>query len=93
MTSPTTWQAIRRLEPAIAKLEADVRQHTRTSRNGKRYCANRHWYAPFGFKERLCHLVGFQARNPALRTMAAYDLVYRKLYRLLPDCRHESPIC
>jgi hypothetical protein len=91
MTSPTTWQAIRRLEPALAKLEADIRLHATAHKNGKPYCANDHWYGRF--KERLCHLVGFQARNPALRTMEAYDLVYRKLYRLLPDCRHESPIC
>jgi hypothetical protein len=36
----------------------------------------------------MCRLVGFEADNPVLRTMGAYDAAYDKLYGALPDCRN-----
>jgi hypothetical protein len=46
-----------------------------------------------GIRGRLQRLVGFQAEreDAVLQSMAAYDLVYRTLYALLPDCRGRCP--
>jgi len=41
----------------------------------------------------MLRLVGFHAGNPKLRTMDDYDLAYRHLYGLLPDCNHAGPLC
>ncbi len=54
-------------------------------------CANAIWYGYGGYpgiKPRLLGLVGWHARNPALRSSAAYDLAYRRLYDGLPGCRN-----
>lgn len=56
-------------------------------------CANAIWYGYGGYpgiKPRLLGLVGWHARNPALRSSAAYDLAYRRLYDDLPGCRNCS---
>jgi hypothetical protein len=52
---------------------------------GPSFCANDIWYDEI--KPVLVKLVGWSARNPALRTTEAYDVAYQYLYNLLPDCR------
>lgn len=87
-----TWGDLLAAEPALAQLEAECRGAKRLARGAKRWCANAFWYGypgsgyP-GIKPRLLYLVGWEARNKALRTVAAYDFAYHHLYDLLPDCR------
>ena len=52
------------------------------------FCANMIWYGCF--KQRMMQLVGKTCRrkNAALRSSAAYDTAYHKLYDALPDCRN-----
>ncbi len=84
-----TWAQLVRQEPLLAGLEVSIRQ---VKPEGRYFCANRCWYGfgswqGRGFKARLERLVGWGARNPALRTSDAYDAAYQHLYNLLPDCR------
>jgi hypothetical protein len=90
-----TFEKLTELEPRLARLEADILEHTTRYRGTARYCANRHWYGwrgQPGFKTRMLYLVGFHADNPALRTMRAYDVAYHHLYYLLPDCDHDESV-
>lgn len=89
-----TWEDLIALEPRLEQLERDIRYHASQHRVD-RYCANRHWYGylGLGFKDRLCVLVGWEARGMTLRSSEAYDVAYDHLYALLPDCRHERGIC
>jgi hypothetical protein len=52
------------------------------------FCAHEHFYGFGGFKQRLSELVGNQRRDhPVLATRAAYDVVYERIYKVLPPCR------
>ncbi len=51
------------------------------------FCANSHFYRPGGLKDQLSSCVGWLATDPRLKSEQAYGLVYRKVYRALPDCR------
>ena len=88
-----TWAELVEREPALGQLEREMRAFRRTPR-GDDFCANARWYGygrfrGIGYKPRLVELVGMCARSddPALRTSDAYDLAYRRLYDLLPDCQ------
>jgi hypothetical protein len=72
------------IEPRLTELARDIAAVKDT---GKSFCANQWWYGKYGFKARMSGLVGYSAENPRLRTSEAYDVAYRQLYRLLPDCR------
>src|SRR5688572_27285202 len=96
-TKPLTWATLVAMEPQLAGLLADAKQEHMNGDPG--YCAHRVWYGyddgP-GLKGRLCQLVGWgrEAPGPAvLRSPAAYDVAYQKVYQALPDCRHEGLMC
>ena len=93
MPARLTFADLCRREPALGQLEREMRAFRRTPL-GDDFCANARWYGygkyrGMGYKPRLVELVGMCARSddPALRTSDAYDLAYRRLYDLLPDCR------
>jgi hypothetical protein len=52
-------------------------------------CAVATWYGPGGLRGQMTKLVGWgrQEGPSALQSRVAYDLVYRKLWNSLPDCR------
>ncbi len=84
-----TWDDLVRAEPRLAVLRSEVERVT--AEDGQRFCANAVWYGyngEPGIKPKLVRLVGFLAENPdpVLHTMMSYDLAYRELYELLPDC-------
>ena len=87
-----TWAELVEREPALGQLEREVRALRRQPRPAN-FCANEVWYGfgrwrGMGFRERVVGLVGWCARSadPDLRTSAAYDVAYRRLYESLPDC-------
>ncbi len=88
MPKAPTWKWLTGQEPRLRTLERDIRAVR--DEGGSYFCANQHWYgrADSGFKGRLYYLVGFMSRNPALRTMGAYDVATEHLYAQLPDCRN-----
>ena len=80
------------IEPQLNALLDEARSyHDGCSDN---FCANRVWYGygsaggP-GLKQKLCALVGWEARNrdPRLVADVAYDVAYDVIYEALPDCR------
>jgi hypothetical protein len=87
-TKRLTWAAMVELEPMLGELLREVKAIR--APEGERFCANEVWYGYNGhpgIKPRLCELVGWDAKHPALRTIQAYDLAYDYLYDRLPDCR------
>ena len=89
-----TWDEIVKLEPRVGELYRDVRK-ARDDKSKPSFCANAVWYGYRGhpgFKHRVEQLVGFETGpkqlDPRLRTMEAYDLVYQKCYKALPNCRN-----
>jgi hypothetical protein len=90
-----TFDELKRLQPALADLEALILRHAAKHKRAKYHCANAHWYG-YGtgrgsdFKQRLLPLVGWEAcceRDSVLKSCHAYDVAYEHLYQLLPDCR------
>lgn len=82
------WRALVEAEPRLATLRAEIEG----IRSGREFCANELWMGPVGFKPRVTALVGWRAEldDPSLRTSAAYEMAYRTLYALLPDCQHRG---
>lgn len=81
-----TWREIARIEPRLGELLKEIRAERDSG--GPAYCANEVWYTRY--KPRLVDLVGWGADsdNELMRTSAAYDLAYSKLYDVLPPCRN-----
>jgi hypothetical protein len=81
-----TWRELVKIEPELGVLLKEIRQVK--DLGGPSFCANQIWYSQY--KERLCRLAGWEAQkdDPRLRSEAAYDLAYDKLYYTLPDCRN-----
>jgi len=83
---------------AIAELDRLARESGQAVRAGSAvliapdcFCANSTFFGDAGwegFDRRLDRLVGWDARNKALRTVEAYDTAFWHLYDLLPDCRN-----
>jgi hypothetical protein len=91
MRAKPSWSEIIRAEPRLRRLYADVRA-IKDDKSRPSFCANGAWYGYCDtprptLKQRMFYLVGFHAAKPELRTMAAYDVAYNKLYSALPDCR------
>ena len=81
-----TWNELVKIEPELNTLLKNVQKVK--DPGGESFCANDIWFD--NFKERVTHLVGWYARrdDSRLTTSNAYDVVYQKLYNLLPDCRN-----
>ena len=60
---------------------------------GKFFCANAVWYGEF--RCRVRDIVGnWREEGPSeLQTSKAYDVVYKTIYRALPDCRKNCLLC
>jgi T5orf172 domain len=80
-------------EPALCSLWADALACHQGLAGAKSFCANVRWYGygdygGRGLKDRLCRLVGWEARRQSLRTEFAYDVAYDAISEVLPDCRN-----
>jgi hypothetical protein len=80
-----TFEELCELEPGLLTLYRRAKG-VKDDRRKRSFCANAVWYGRF--KPVLCRLVGWEARNPTLRTSEAYDLAYDTIYAALPDCRN-----
>ena len=85
-----TWDDLADREPRLVALRREVERET--ARGRPHYCANAAWYGTQGgtdYRHHVTNLVGWESRrpDPVLRSRAAYDVVYRTLYALLPGCR------
>ena len=88
-----TWGELVEAEP---RLEALLQRARCIEDDGTQpsFCANAYWYgwrpSENSFREFLIRLVGWEAESadPRLKTSAAYDAVYDKIYNALPDCRN-----
>jgi hypothetical protein len=88
-----TWGELVKIEPRLLALATEASAYKKDSPGKEYVCANDRWYGygewkDRGIKARLLYLVGWDAWNPALRSMEAYDLAYSYIYNLLPDCRN-----
>lgn len=88
------WAELVTLEPRLATLLARARA-IKDDKTRPVFCANAAWYGygryeGQGLKTTLEHLVGWYAesRHPKLRSREAYDLVYKRVYKVLPNCRN-----
>lgn len=94
-TMAPTWRALVAAEPRLAELLREI-QTIRDDKTKPGFCANARWFGyrshDPGFREQMKWLVGFNAFSAPdeLRTSAAHDVVYKKLYAALPDCRNCS---
>ena len=91
-----TWELLIELEPRLLDLYQEARS-VRDDRSKPWFCANAVWYGHHGFeglRPRLVDLVGYRRRDdgsdPRLATSLAYDIAYRTIYNVLPDCRNCS---
>ena len=88
-TTTLGWNELVAREPRLGDLMAEVRQERATD---PPYCANARFLGYGGhpgYKRRIVALVGWfsDAADPELRTRAAYDTAYQRLYNQMPDCR------
>jgi len=88
--SVLTWNDLAAREPRLVALRREVERET--ARGRPHYCANAAWYGTQGGTDsrgQVTSLVGWESGHPdpALRSSAAYEVVYRALYALLPGCR------
>ena len=80
-----TYKQAVKIEPALKSLELAIRQE-KDDGSKKAYCANGIWYPKY--KPTMVELVGNYASKEKLRNSDAYNVVYKHLYNLLPDCRN-----
>jgi hypothetical protein len=78
-----TWRKIAAIEPRLSDLYDSVRRIK--DPGGACFCAESLWHRRL--KWQLQSLVGFRAHEPRLRSMAAYDIAFEKIYHALPPCR------
>lgn len=81
------------VEPSLNWLAQDALHYREKMKRKRVVCANARWYGygewvDMGLKERLCQVVGWEGSNPLLRSVNAYDLAYKHIYKLLPYCRN-----
>lgn len=84
-TTGSFWQALITTEPRLRDLYNEAKAIQDDS-NRKVFCANDVWYTRF--KPRLLQLVGWEVKDPRLKTQEAYDTAYEKIYDALPNCRN-----
>jgi hypothetical protein len=97
-TLALTWDRLVALEPALKGLALRVRAERDRVHPDQPYCANAAWYGydadGRGIRTEMSDLVGMwrtvwtPAERCDLFTSEAYDVAYRHLYSLLPDCTH-----
>lgn len=80
------WARLAALEPALVGLESDLRSVMTRSHYD---CIDKLWHHG-GLKSRMDRLVGWHARNPALRDGDAYDTAYRHLWSVMESYERQS---
>jgi hypothetical protein len=83
-----SWAEIVAIEPQVELIVAAARSITYDP-EAEYSCGPREFHEPGGFKDQLSEYVGWRACEPRLRTERAYDIVYDKVRRALPDCRNQ----
>ena len=79
------WEEICECEPLISELLKSA-QSVKDNGLEEGFCANRLWFSFYA--PQIKQLVGFVARNVALRNSRCYELAYTKAYCALPPCRN-----
>ena len=79
------WDELIKAEPRLEKLYERVKR-IQDDKSKPSFCANLVWYG--WVKAEMCRLVGYEATTPVAGSSEAYDLAYKRLYNLLPDCRN-----
>lgn len=79
------WDEMVAIEPGLGALYREVR--SLKDPGGSCFCAEMLWHRRY--KARLAWLVGFRTHSDdmRLRTMAAYDVAFEKIYGAMPACR------
>ena len=88
-----TWNELVKIEPRLLILAKKALAYKKNSRGKEFVCANDRWYGHGqwkgrGIKAELLLLIGWLAENPTLKTTEAYDVGYRHIYNLLPECQN-----
>lgn len=88
-----TWGLLTRIEPRLMDMENRLKAIKDTGETAS-FCANVVWYGSgkiynHSYRNEMQGLVGWKAdsQDERIRTQKAYDLAYKHLYNLLPDCR------
>jgi hypothetical protein len=79
------WEELLSLEPGLSRLLETALAVRDNNPDATMFCTYQH---RLRIKARAIRLVGFQARNPDLRSMDAYTTALENLYAALPDCRN-----
>jgi hypothetical protein len=84
----TTFQDLARLEPRLADFEARARA-VRDEGTAPLFCSNYHWLPISTDLRRVVGVMreGGEPGAGPLDSSAAYEIAYRFLSQLLPDCR------
>ena len=85
-----SWDELVEIEPRLGELLTEIR---RVDGRGPKFCANKLWYGQHGYRRRMEKLVGWGAEKKSVSGSVDYDTAYKKLYRSLPDCKHEGGFC
>ncbi|MFA5880586.1 MAG: hypothetical protein WC834_00195 [Eubacteriales bacterium] len=93
ITTDPTWEEMVKIEPKLAELLKEAEGCKRIAMRDTEFCAARVWHGRDGMKSKMSELVGFFAGDGRLTSAKCYELAYQKIYKSLPDCRHEGGPC
>ncbi len=78
-----TFEDVTNIDMRLLDLVSDI-QKLNTKDIGNNFCADTVWSREF--KPRMCRIVGWEADKEELREPYLFEMVYRKLYNLMPVC-------
>lgn len=81
-----TFNDLCEIEPGLVELR-DRAASIKDDGTSPAFCANHYWYND-GLRLQLSGLVGWGARNPAIKDDSSYDVAYQAIYAVLPNCRN-----
>src|SRR5262245_27946622 len=92
MSNSLTFAQLAELEPKLTALLDEAKS---IQASGDKFCANAHWFASQGLRQRLKERVGpeRQSGRKSLRSGHAYATAAPEIYHALPDCQHSSGWC
>lgn len=79
-----TWNKIIKYEPRLLDLYKRAK-NIKDDNTSATFCQLEIWYAEF--KPALLYLVGWSAKNLAVKSSEAYDTAYHKVLDAIPPCR------
>jgi hypothetical protein len=85
MTTPYTFDDYVAMDPRLGELLLEAQAANRSK--GNSFHANNLWYRNGGLRSKVKELIGYGRPDGPLelRTSAAYEVVYRTVYRALVD--------